>query len=40
MSVKNSHKKQKTTSDQSPNILQNNDDNIEQKLQYYICHQT
>ena len=31
MSAKNSYKKQKTTSDQSPNILQNNDDNLERK---------
>ena len=31
MSTKNPHKKQKTTSDKSPNILQNNDDNIDKK---------
>ena len=31
MSAKNSHKKQKTASDQNPNILQNNDDNIDRK---------
>ena len=40
MSAKNSHKKQKTTSDKSPNILQNNDDNIDKKLPSYICHRT
>ena len=31
MSAKNQHKKQKTASDQNPNILQNNDDNIDRK---------